>query len=192
VDTDQLDPAGLREYPTLILRRSPVRSRPPAPYRLVRSGRYYEVWQRPSASSGSSTPDRLPLGGADDPAAIPNCSAVARLARRAAPSGDGRLLAARHAPVFDATDGRLQILAAGRYVAWLEGSVRGNVALFVDGKEIGAARHQIETDGGFVELGQARLAAGAHHAELRFGGADLHLGLDRSASGARITTASDL
>ena len=34
-------------YRTLVLRRSPVQSRPPAPYRLVWAGESYEVWQRP-------------------------------------------------------------------------------------------------------------------------------------------------
>ena len=37
------------EYRTLVLRRSPVASRPPAPYRLAWHGRYYDVWQRPDA-----------------------------------------------------------------------------------------------------------------------------------------------
>jgi hypothetical protein len=87
-----------------------------------------------------------------------------------------RLLAARHAPVYDATSGTLRVPRAGRYVAWLKGSVRGNVELLVDGRRIGEARQQLENDGGFVELGEASLAAGAHRVELRFGGADLHPG----------------
>jgi hypothetical protein len=40
-------PDALLPYRTLVLRRSPVGSRPPAPYRLVWQQRFYEVWQRP-------------------------------------------------------------------------------------------------------------------------------------------------
>ena len=36
-------------YETLVLRRSPVASRPPSAYRRTWSGRYYEVWQRGDA-----------------------------------------------------------------------------------------------------------------------------------------------
>jgi hypothetical protein len=36
-------------YRTLVLRRTPIGSRPPAPYRLVWQRRFYEVWQRPES-----------------------------------------------------------------------------------------------------------------------------------------------
>jgi hypothetical protein len=178
VDTDRIATAALLEYPTLVLRRSPVRSRPPSPYRLVRSGHYYEVWQRPFGYPSSPASQRLPLGGPFAPAEVPSCSEVARLARVAAAQGaaGAHLLAARHVPVYDASDGVLEIPTGARYVAWLGGSVRGSVVLFVDGEEIGEARHQLQNNGGFIELGQARLGAGAHDVELRFGGADLHPG----------------
>lgn len=177
VDADELDPAfGLFVYRTLVLRRSPVRSRPPAPYRLAWSGRYYEVWQRPE---GETTPpgEILPLGGPGAPAAVPACDEVSGLAADAGPGA--RLLAARHAPVHDAADGSLEVPRPGRYSAWLEGSVRGEVELLVDGLEVGAVRHELQNDGGFVELGTANLAAGSHRVELRFGGADLHPGSAR-------------
>jgi hypothetical protein len=41
---------------------------------------------------------------------------------------------------------------------------------------VGEARHQLENEGGFIELGESRLGAGSHEVELRFGGADLHPG----------------
>jgi hypothetical protein len=177
VDTDRIVTAALLEYPTLVLRRSPLRSRPPSLYRLVWAGRYYEVWQRPPIHSGF-VPLRLPLGDRSNPVAIPSCYEVSRLAQIAASkaSGAARLLAAHHAPAYDATDGILHVPVSARYAAWLGGSVRGGVTLFVDGKEIGEARHQLEEDGGFVELGQTRLDRGSHRVELRFGGADLHPG----------------
>ena len=48
-DLSAFRPADLHEYRTLVLRRSPVASRPPSSYRLTWSGRYYEVWQRGDA-----------------------------------------------------------------------------------------------------------------------------------------------
>jgi hypothetical protein len=179
VDTDELDLNGLFEFRTLVLRRSPVKSRPPLPYRLVRAGKYYEVWQRPEGeSAATAVPEHLPLGDESNPAAVPDCGEVGGLGLLALKNGAGgvRLIAARHAPVYDATDGNLEVPRAGRYTAWLEGSVRGNVELFVDGEKIGEARQRIENEGGFIELGTTRLGAGRHQAELRFGGADLHPG----------------
>jgi hypothetical protein len=176
VDTDELEMAGLFEFRTLVLRRSPVKSRPPLPYRLVRSGKYYEVWQRPEGDT--TPPEHLPLGNESDPSAVPDCGEIAGLGLLAIQHGatDVHLIAARHVPVYDATDGNLEVPSAGRYTAWLEGSVRGNVELFVDGRKIGEARHRIENEGGFIELGTTQLAPGHHRAELRFGGADLHPG----------------
>lgn len=176
VDTDELNPAGLFEFRTLVLRRSPVRSRPPLPYRLMRAGEYYEVWQRPAGET--TPPEYLPLGhGAKhEPAAVPQCPEVRALAARAAEARSTRLVAARHAPVFDATRGPFDVPRSGEYTAWLEGSVRGSVALYVDGEKIGEARQRIENEGAFIELGTGRLAAGRHRAELRFGSADLHPG----------------
>jgi len=175
VDTDELDPNGLFVFRTLVLRRSPTGSRPPLPYRLVRAGKYYEVWQRPE---DQAKPPRglLPLGEEPEPAAVPECSEVEALARRARAAGDSRLVAARHAPVYNATDGNLEVARAGRYTAWLGGSVRGAVELYVDGRKVGEARQRIENEGGLIELGTVRLPAGRHEAELRFGGADLHPG----------------
>jgi hypothetical protein len=176
VDTDELDPAGLFEFRTLVLRRSPVKSRPPLPYRLVREGRFYEVWQRPEGET--TPPEDLPLGGENEPAAVPGCGEVAGLGLLALKNGATgvRLIAARHAPVQNATDGNLEVPSAGSYTAWLEGSVRGNVELYVDGRKAGESRQRIENEGGFIELGTTRLAPGHHSAELRFGGADLYPG----------------
>ena len=176
VDTDELDPAGLFEFRTLVLRRSPVASRPPLPYRLVRRGDYYEVWQRPEGAT--TPPEYISLGdeAKDEPAAVPECAEVEALARRARAAGSTRLLAARHAPVYDATEGPFEVSRRGEYTAWLGGSVRGSAILYVDGEKVGEARQRIENEGAFIELGTARLSAGSHEAELRFGGADLHPG----------------
>jgi hypothetical protein len=195
VDTDELDQSGLLIYRTLVLRRSPVRSRPPAPYRLVSAGDYYEVWQRPQNFAGP-LPEFLALGSPLQPVAVPRCSEVIGLGQPALLHGARgvSMIAARHAPVYEAGDGRLDLPRAARYTAWLQGSVRGSVELRVDGAEVGQARHQLENEGGFVELGSTRLDAGAHRVELRFGGADLHPGsggFPRPATGPLLFAPAD-
>ena len=46
-DINAFNVDGILAYRTLVLRRSPAAGRPPSPYRLILTGRYYEVWQRP-------------------------------------------------------------------------------------------------------------------------------------------------
>ncbi|HEU5106110.1 MAG TPA: hypothetical protein VFU11_09735 [Solirubrobacterales bacterium] len=175
VDTDEIEPSALFTYRTLVLRRSPVRSRPPAPYRLVWEGRYYEVWQRPE---GETAPlgVQLPLGTREAPAAVPSCPVVLDLAAEPIDGVEAWLLAARHAPVFEVSDGTFTVPRAGEYAGWVKGSFRGEARLLVDGREVGSARHQLQNEGGFVELGRVLLAPGRHSAELKLGGADLHPG----------------
>jgi hypothetical protein len=48
-DISAFRPDSVQAYRTLVLRRTPVGSRPPASYHRVWEGRFYEVWQRPDA-----------------------------------------------------------------------------------------------------------------------------------------------
>ena len=80
-DLDQFRLDGILDYKTLVLPHSPVESRPPSIYQLVRSGRYYDVWQRPDTYP--TILEHLPLGDSLQPGAVPRCSDVLRLAQRA-------------------------------------------------------------------------------------------------------------
>jgi hypothetical protein len=50
-DLSAFRPEAVLAYPTLVLRRTPVGTRPPAAYRLAWRGRYYEVWRRSNADA---------------------------------------------------------------------------------------------------------------------------------------------
>ncbi len=77
VDTDRIQLDDVLVYRTLVLRRSPTQSRPPAPYHRVWAGRWYDVWQR----AGSPVlADHRPLGDAVEPGGRAPCSLLDRLA----------------------------------------------------------------------------------------------------------------
>ena len=176
-DTDELRLEDLLVYRTLVLRRSPSQSRPPAPYRLLERGEYYETWQRDPAIPDLT--EHLPLGGEVDPGAVPDCAEVARLAGLA--GAGGALAAAPSAePIAVAieqpTTVRVRVPAAGAYEVWLGGSVRGEMRVLVDGVERGSARGRLNHSGGYVALATVELETGEHEIELAYGGADLHPG----------------
>ncbi len=195
IDTDELQTEDLYIYRTLVLRRSPAQSRPPADYQLAWAGSYYEVWQR-SAAAGAPTA-HLPLGDRYDPIAAPDCGEV-----KALPDPSGTLIAATGVSpvvvplspgtyprdwtsgldVAPAPDGagtiRVQatIERPDRYEVWLGESVRPLVEAFVDGEPIGSVRHELNNYGQYVSFGSVVLRPGTHTVELRFGGRDLHPG----------------
>ena len=97
-DLDQFQLGGILVYKTLVLARSPSESRPPSVYRLVWSGRYYDVWQRPDAYPPILA--HTPLGDAVQPGGVPACSEVMRLAALAGPrAGWPRRRASRRSSV---------------------------------------------------------------------------------------------
>lgn len=196
IDEFQLD--AVLVYRTLVLNRSPVASRPPSVYRLVWSGRYYDVWQRPD-TQGARILEHLPLGGGNQPAAIPTCSDVLRLADEASAAGGSlsavfrspatvvQLSAASHPAswatysgspdvVYPSGPGTLQatvsVPAAGRYGVWLGGSFRRRLEVSVDGRRVGEARHRLSHPGVFTPLGKIELARGSHTVTLRYSAAN--------------------
>jgi hypothetical protein len=165
-DIDRFRLDAIEVYPTLVLRRSPVASRPPSEYRLVERRHWYEVWQR--RPGAARILEHLPLGTETDPGAVPSCSSVRRLAALA---GVRRLVAAprEHVAVFSVAGSPFATsfhTTAGAYDVWVGGSFLGLVSAAVDGRRVGVARHQLEWTGQYVDLGSTRLGSGDHRLTL--------------------------
>jgi hypothetical protein len=198
IDAFRLD--GLLVYKLLVLRRSPVASRPPSAFHLAWSGRYYEVWQR-SASPAPGIVEHLSLGDNLDPAAIPSCRTVLDLAHLV--QGRGRLAAVLRPPTIvielpqtahpaswqpdganpgvlfpqtGAADADVRVPARGRYGVWVGGSFRRRLEVFVDGMPVGAARHRLSSDGQYTQIGDVTLSAGRHIVTLHYDKPDLRPG----------------
>jgi hypothetical protein len=221
-DLDAFELQGILPYRTLVLRRSPVESRPPSIYRLVWRGRWYEVWQRPDRFRPIL--EHLSLGSSLDAAAVPACDDVLRLGREAAAAGG--LLAAvprpDEPPVGDLTAGTypprwrtsvdepgtlvphgggsvtmsVAVTRAGTYTLWLGGSFRRTVTAVVDGRELGSATDQLNNTGQWTPIGMGHLVRGSHRIVLRYGGSRLAPGAggDPFAMGPLIlgTTTADI
>ncbi len=71
-DLNQLTTAFVERWRYIVLRRSPLASRPPSNYDRVWGGRWYEVWQRVRPAPVEHQPLNGPL----------DCSSLTRLARR--------------------------------------------------------------------------------------------------------------
>jgi hypothetical protein len=183
VDLDQIRLSDLLVYRTLVLRRSPTLSRPPAAYRLVWRGRWYDVWQRGEADMPA---DHLPLGDTLEPSAVPSCDTVGALdavGPLVAPPREPNVVASLDAGELPAGWQRLgggavlptrsgtatvpvEVATAGRYRLWLGGSVRGTVRASVDGARIGSISSQLQHAGQWLPLGVVDLAAGPHDVSL--------------------------
>lgn len=186
-DTDELvldpDQQGVFTYRTLVLRRNPKQSRPPSPYELVWEGDYYEVWQRPEHFEPAEIIVHRGFGSDLQPAAVPECAVVQRVADRAGP--DGEVIAAERrpnavaelpehpvdwvpdpvnqtlTPLSDGTaSGSVLVPEAGRYRVWVGGSARGKVSARIGGQEAGSARGLLNNNGQFIELGELDIEAG--------------------------------
>ena len=173
-DIDRLGLDGILDYRTLVLRRGPAASRPPSVYRLVRSGRYYEVWQRPE-SGAPTILEHLSLGNATQAAAVPRCADVLRLAREAQAASGALVTATRPeaipvvTPSLSGTaSARVDAPEAGRYTAWLAGDWFGRSSVTVDGREVGAKRAELNWPGLYTDLGTVELAAGPHTVDLTY------------------------
>jgi hypothetical protein len=194
-DIDEFDLRALLTYRSLVLRRSPVASRPPSVYARVWSGRFYDVWRRP-AELPVQIVAHLPLGDRTTADARPRCADVERMA--ADLRAGGRLIAA---PASGASVGRFAVASppgawaqesdgslrplrggelsasiavpqTGRYRVWVGGRTRASLEAAVDGRPAGSARAELSYAGQFIPYGTVDLQAGSHTFTLRYSGAN--------------------
>jgi hypothetical protein len=182
VDLDLLAPAALRSYPLIVTRRDPTAPRPPAVYRLLWQGTYYQVWgRRPSAPTA--------LAHLGLPSALPvQCSQIAGLASLAQ-QHSARLVSASPPQIIPIdltsashpawTNTRLGLLMtrpgrleaafvtphAGSWDLWLQGEIMPAIGVSVDGHQLASISGQISgvaTDPNTIAPLRVRLAAGRH------------------------------
>ena len=201
-DLDELTLASVLAYRTLVLPRSGVASRPPSVYVPVWTGRFYQVWQRPSYAG--SIIEHLSIGSRLQPAAVPSCAALVTLARLAA-AENGELAAVGRPPaVVIETDGKVgqpssfgeygespesiyltapysstasfSVPTGARYGVWVGGSFKSAVSILVDGRRVGGARDSLNWPDTFTSIGTLRLSPGPHTLVFRYTGPGLRPG----------------
>ena len=188
-DLDEQTLEYVTRFPTIVVRRSPVASRPPASYESTYANEHYEVWRR---TARPEVVEHLPLQGLHQVAAIPDCGEVTAMARRAR---RGQVLVAAPAPtlvsldtveatrspgwnphpyrprmVLTGTPGQatasVSVSRPGRYRAWIAGSFGRPITAYVDSKPIGSAVG-VNNVGQWHPVGTTMLTAGAHELEIR-------------------------
>jgi hypothetical protein len=117
-DIDSFALSTLAPYHSLVIRRTPVESRPPSIYNLVWSGGYYQLWQQP-AHPTHRVIEHIPLGDSTrrdycgvaefgqpfqplcsvQPAAVPSCPEVLSLGQLALRDGGSLLAYERTNPI---------------------------------------------------------------------------------------------
>jgi hypothetical protein len=198
-DTDQVELAPLLVYRTLVLRRSPAQSRPPSAYALRDRGPYYDVWQRPPGAESAAILEHLPLGDFQDPAAVPSCVEVQRLAGLAGPAGSLATVERGPTVVASLSDSthpvdwipteaespdlvptgpgeatlRLEVPSAGRYGVYLQGSVRNRLTVGIDGEPVGSVAEQLNPASQFLHFGEVELSPGSHAVSVKYDGQSL-------------------
>jgi hypothetical protein len=192
----------VRHYRTIVVRKSPVASRPPADYRLASSGRYYDVWQREPGRERSIV-EHLPLGSAFQRGGTAPCGEVRRLARVARRSG-GELAfapAPKSFAVFPARSafpptwfvdgaeafvlrprgpGKIEdstfVTAPGLYEVWIEGSFGRGYEVWLDGRPLGHIGDHVNGRGQYGFVTTVQLDPGRHVVTLFRGGGSLEPG----------------
>ena len=172
-DIDAFNLQAVLIYRTLVLRRSPLAGRPPSPFRLIYTGSYYEVWQRP-VNSPAVRAQIL----------TPSCSQILRLHGR---------LAASIAPAAIVTnpDSTFTLDRGGPYGIWVQGSFGGLVTVYIDAQRVASARGETSQGTPFLLLADRSLRPGLHHVLVRVAGADLHPGSATESAVQSVALAPD-
>jgi hypothetical protein len=190
---DLISPAALRSYPLIVTRRDPAAPRPPAAYRLLYQGAYYEVWGRRAGAPAALAHVAVPSTGA-----VP-CPRVADLAQLAKAHGAQLVGAspaetigidvasASHPAWAESRDGLLMsrpgrleatftIPHAGFWDLWLQGEIMPVVGVSIDGRPLASISGQltgIATDPDTMAPLRVGLTAGPHRLTITRGSSSL-------------------
>ncbi len=187
-EVDEVATPDLFIYRTLVRRRSPVASRPPAAFRLRAVGDAFEVWERDPAAKQPLA--HLPLGDARHPSAAPDCDAIRSLSRLegvrslAAVARSGTAVAGLQSGspppwrvadgVVPVTDGEgtveLDVPRGGRWRVWVGGATLGRLELAVDGRSVGSKRHELSHPGQWLGFDALDLPPGTHRVTFEYTG----------------------
>ncbi|MEJ7786016.1 MAG: hypothetical protein WKF96_14520 [Solirubrobacteraceae bacterium] len=195
-DLDHMLLDYVTSFRSIVQRRGPTASRPPAGFELVFANRWYAVWSR---RPGVRVLEHLPVQPLDSRGARVSCSLVADLVRAAEP-GD-RVTAARGPEVilFDTlaaaaglwppdpltpgsvkpetpgTADRTLDFGGGRYRVWVRADLGRRVDVALDGRRVASARG-INTAGAWLPAATVRIDAGRHRVALSRPGRSLRPG----------------
>ena len=133
-------------YRTLVLRRSPLASRPDPRYSLMWRGRFYDVWERDVVERRCASARTL--------AGLRSRPVVIRLGGY--PTGTHEDSAS------------FEVSHTGAYSLWIGGSFRDRLSAFVDGRFVGSRQNQLNNAGQYTELGNVALTGGTHVVALRY------------------------
>jgi hypothetical protein len=190
---DLIPPAALRSYPLIVTRRDPAASRPPAAYRLLYQGTYYEVWGRRTGAPAALA--HVELSSAPAGGLAGQCSSVERVARLA--ESHGTLLVSASPPEIVGIDvarashpawkesrlgllmsapghleARFVVPRAGVWDLWLQGEIMPAVTVSVDGRQIASISGQltgVATDPDTMAPLRVLLTAGPHRVTITRG-----------------------
>jgi hypothetical protein len=177
---DRIAPAALAAYPSIVMRRDPTAARPPAAYRLLWQGAYYQVWVRiPGAPSRGA----VPAGArATQLVNVP-------LARTVRPPGwalSRKGIVMGGAGTLSAT---FVLAHGGAWELWLKGDVMRALTVRIDGLTLGTLGGQLGGNSLVVNALtplRTRLGAGRHTLTIARPGADLAPGDGGAATLAAI------
>jgi hypothetical protein len=186
-DVNEVALAYLERFPLLVLRRSPIASRPPANFDRVRSTKYYDVWQR---RAGPTVLEHLPIARpAAEAGAVASCRRIASVAARASAPGSrlayverqqtpsliptrvphppdwGQVLGDPNALIPRGSTGQVvgtvNVPAGGSYRVWVQGTFDRAVPIWVGGRRVGrAGPRELGPPGSFVPVGGTQLPPG--------------------------------
>jgi hypothetical protein len=186
-DIDKIIGRSYQDFPLVIQRRGPIRSRPGADYDLVRQGDFYDVFKKNDVKVVAHEP-----AGTHDAVGAPNCKAVKKLAADAEKDPSVKLVAALPTaplqfidnlqPQFigpigtQARDGGISgagdvvytaTVKPGQQLWWL-GTMTRPMTVYVDGKKIGRFKYALS--GHESIAGPVALPPGKHKIVITRGG----------------------